>query len=61
MPEYKRLRELREDRDLTQTYIANILHVNQKHIQDMKQVNMPYRWSSCVELQISTELIRIIY
>lgn len=30
MPEYKRLRELREDRDLTQTYIANILHVNQK-------------------------------
>ena len=31
MPEYKRLRELREDRDLTQTYIANILHVNQKN------------------------------
>lgn len=30
MPEYKRLRELREDRDLTQTYIANMLHVNQK-------------------------------
>lgn len=30
MAVYKRLRELREDRDLTQTYIANMLHVNQK-------------------------------
>ena len=30
MAVYKRLRELREDRDLTQIYIANMLHVNQK-------------------------------
>ena len=27
---YIRLRELREDKDYTQTYIANLLHINQK-------------------------------
>ena len=27
---YERLRDLREDRDLTQTYIAQMLHVSQR-------------------------------
>lgn len=30
MARYIRLRELREDKDYTQTYIANLLHINQK-------------------------------
>ena len=30
MARYIRLRELREDKDYTQTYIANLLHINRK-------------------------------
>lgn len=30
MMRYGRIRELREDKDLTQVFMANLLHVNQK-------------------------------
>lgn len=47
---YKRIRELREDKDLTQTYIANRLHVNQR----------TYSRYETGELQISLDALTVL-